>query len=103
MKQAARMQQQVDQTQRELASRTVEATVGGGAVKVAANCDGTLASIMAYLNEFFPGQVSLIDTTQMELQYIVEPTCTLSPTVLEAYLPKPMGVGIVVVADRERA
>ena len=45
MKQAARMQQQMEQIQTSLAQRTVEATSGGGAVKVVAKCDGTLASI----------------------------------------------------------
>ena len=41
MKQAARMQQQMEQVQAQLAARTVEATSGGGAVKIAAKCDGT--------------------------------------------------------------
>ena len=45
MKQAARMQQQMEQVQAQLAARTVEATSGGGAVKVVAKCDGTIASI----------------------------------------------------------
>ena len=45
MKQAQRMQQQMEQIQSDLATRTVEATAGGGAVKVVARCDGTLASI----------------------------------------------------------
>lgn len=45
MKQAARMQQQMEQVQSDLAARTVEATSGGGAVKVTAKCDGTIASI----------------------------------------------------------
>ncbi len=45
MKQAARMQQQMEQVQTALASRTVEATSGGGAVKVVARCDGTIASV----------------------------------------------------------
>jgi DNA-binding YbaB/EbfC family protein len=45
MKQAARMQQQLEQVQAQLATRTVEATSGGGAVKVVARCDGTIASI----------------------------------------------------------
>jgi DNA-binding YbaB/EbfC family protein len=45
MKQAARMQQQMEQAQAQLAARTVEATSGGGAVKVTARCDGTIASI----------------------------------------------------------
>ncbi|HNQ74468.1 MAG TPA: YbaB/EbfC family nucleoid-associated protein [Verrucomicrobiota bacterium] len=45
MKQAARMQQQMEQIQADLARRTVEATSGGGAVKVTARCDGSLAAI----------------------------------------------------------
>ena len=45
MKQAARMQQQMDQVQSELAARTVEGTSGGGAVKVTARCDGTLSAV----------------------------------------------------------
>ena len=45
MKQAARMQQQMETVQTALAARTVEATSGGGAVKVTAKCDGSLASI----------------------------------------------------------
>ena len=45
MKQAAKMQQQMEQTQAALAARTVEATSGGGAVKVIARCDGTVATI----------------------------------------------------------
>ena len=45
MKQAAKMQQQMEQIQASLATRTVETTSGGGAVKVSAKCDGSLASI----------------------------------------------------------
>jgi DNA-binding YbaB/EbfC family protein len=45
MKQAQRMQQQMEEVQSALAARTVEATSGGGAVKVTAKCDGTIASI----------------------------------------------------------
>ena len=45
MKQAARMQQQMEQIQADLAKRTVEASSGGGAVKVTAKCDGTIAAI----------------------------------------------------------
>ena len=45
MKQAAKMQQQMEQIQAQLAARTVEATSGGGAVKIVAKCDGTIASI----------------------------------------------------------
>jgi DNA-binding YbaB/EbfC family protein len=45
MKQAQRMQQQIERVQAELAVKTVEATSGGGAVKVTAKCDGSLAAI----------------------------------------------------------
>jgi len=45
MKQAARMQQQMETVQAQLAARMVEATSGGGAVKVVAKCDGSIASI----------------------------------------------------------
>lgn len=45
MKQAAQMQQKMETIQAQLAARTVEATSGGGAVKVVVKCDGTLASI----------------------------------------------------------
>ena len=45
LKQAQRMQQQMQTIQAELAVRTVEATSGGGAVKVTAKCDGSIAAI----------------------------------------------------------
>jgi nucleoid-associated protein EbfC len=45
VKQAARMQQQMEQIQAQLAARTVEATSGGGAVKVTARCDNSIAAI----------------------------------------------------------
>ena len=44
-KQALRMQQQMKEVQAQLAARTVDATSGGGAVKVTAKCDGTIAAI----------------------------------------------------------
>ena len=45
MKQAQRIQKQMEDVQANLAAKTVEATSGGGAVKVIAKCDGTLASV----------------------------------------------------------
>ena len=45
MKQAQRIQRQMEDVQSALAAKTVEATSGGGAVKVVAKCDGTVASI----------------------------------------------------------
>ena len=45
MKQAARLQEQMEKVQSDLANRTIESSSGGGAVKVVAKCDGSLASI----------------------------------------------------------
>ena len=45
MKQASRIQRQMEQAQTDLADRTVDATSGGGAVKITAKCDGTLKAI----------------------------------------------------------
>ena len=61
MKQAARMQQQMEKAQSDLASRTVEATSGGGAVKVVARCDGTLASIKVDPAAANPQDVQLLE------------------------------------------
>jgi len=61
MKQAARMQQQMEQVQNQLASRTVEATSGGGAVKVTAKCDGTLASIKIDPQALNPADAQLLE------------------------------------------
>jgi DNA-binding YbaB/EbfC family protein len=61
MKQAARMQQQVEQVQNDLARRTVEATSGGGAVKVVAKCDGTIASIKIDPQALSPADAQLVE------------------------------------------
>ncbi len=61
MKQAARMQQQMEQVQAQLAARTVEATSGGGAVKVVAKCDGTLASIKIDPQALNPSDAQLLE------------------------------------------
>ena len=45
MKQAMRAQQQAQETEAALAERTVEASSGGGAVKVTATCKGVLKSL----------------------------------------------------------
>ncbi len=58
--------------------------------------DGTNASIMAYLNQFFPGQVAMVDNQDMTVTYTVSPDVPIDTTTLAAYLPKPMGVGITV-------
>ncbi len=61
MKQAARMQQQMETIQAQLAARTVEATSGGGAVKVVARCDGTIASIKIDPQAVNPADAQLLE------------------------------------------
>ena len=61
MKQAQRMQQQIERVQAELAAKTVEATSGGGVVKVTAKCDGSLAAIKIDPAAVNPADVTLIE------------------------------------------
>jgi len=61
MKQAQRMQQQMEQVQAQLAVRTVEATSGGGAVKVTAKCDGSLAAIKIDPQAVNPADAQLLE------------------------------------------
>jgi|SRR5690242_1677922 DNA-binding YbaB/EbfC family protein len=61
MKQAARMQQQMEEIQNQLAQRTVEATSGGGAVKVVAKCDGSLGSIKIDPQALNPSDAQLLE------------------------------------------
>jgi nucleoid-associated protein EbfC len=61
MKQAQRMQQQIERVQSELAAKTVEATSGGGVVKVTAKCDGSLAAIKIDPAAVNPADVSLLE------------------------------------------
>jgi DNA-binding YbaB/EbfC family protein len=61
VKQAARMQQQMEQIKTQLAARTVETTSGGGAVKVVAKCDGSIVSIKMDPQAVNPADVSLLE------------------------------------------
>ena len=61
MKQAARMQQQMEQVQAQLAARTIEATSGGGAVKVVVKCDGTIASVKIDPQALNPSDAQLLE------------------------------------------
>jgi DNA-binding YbaB/EbfC family protein len=61
MKQAARIQRQMETVQNQLAAKTVEATSGGGVVKVVAKCDNTIASI-----KIDPQAVNPADTQLLE-------------------------------------
>ena len=60
-KQAARMQQQAEKIQAELAVRSVEATSGGGAVKVTAKCDGTISAIKIDPAAVNPADVQMLE------------------------------------------
>ena len=61
MKQAARMQQQMEQAQAQLAARTVEASSGGGAVKVVAKCDGSIAAIKIDPQALNPADAQIVE------------------------------------------
>jgi DNA-binding YbaB/EbfC family protein len=61
MKQAARIQRQMEDVQAQLAAKTIETTSGGGAVKIVAKCDGTLASIKIDPQAVVPADVQLLE------------------------------------------
>ena len=61
MKQAMRAQQQAEQVQAEMAERTVEATSGGGAVKVVARCDGSVQSIKVDPEALSPDDAEMLE------------------------------------------
>lgn len=61
MKQAARIQRQMEDVQNQLANQTVEGTSGGGAVKVVAKCDGTIASVKIDPAAMNPADAQLLE------------------------------------------
>jgi DNA-binding YbaB/EbfC family protein len=61
VKQAARVQKKIEEVQTQLAARTVEATSGGGVVKVVAKCDGSVASIKIDPQAINPGDAQLLE------------------------------------------
>jgi len=61
MKQATRMQRQMETVQQQLAARTVEATSGGGVVKAVARCDGSLAGLKIDPQAVNPADVQLLE------------------------------------------
>jgi DNA-binding YbaB/EbfC family protein len=61
MKQAARIQRQMEEVQSQLSARTVDATSGGGAVKIVARCDGTIASIVIDPQAVNPAETQLLE------------------------------------------
>jgi DNA-binding YbaB/EbfC family protein len=61
LKQAQKMQEQMQQVQEELAQREVEGTAGGGAVKAVAHCDGTLVAIKIDPKVVDPQDVEMLE------------------------------------------
>lgn len=67
------------------------------ALKIVLNSsDGTLYSIQQFLLNLLPGLVTVVDNKNMTLTYSINVNAPVSPTVIEPYLPKPMGVGIII-------
>lgn len=67
------------------------------ALKIILNSsDGTLASIQAFLAALLPGVVTVTDNTDMTLTYTITGNPPVDVTTLSAYLPKPMGVGLII-------
>jgi len=61
MKQAMKAQQQAAEMQTAMSDRTVEATSGGGAVKVVASCDGSVKSIKLDPETLDPEDVEMLE------------------------------------------
>lgn len=61
MRQAQRMQRQMEEIQTSLATRTVDGTSGGGAVKVTATCDGALKAVKIDPAAVSPDDVSMLE------------------------------------------
>ena len=60
MKQAQKMQQDIERIQKELADKTVEATAGGGAVKVVATCDKRIQEIEISPQAIDPDDIEML-------------------------------------------
>ena len=61
LKQAQKMQADMQRVQEELAQREVEGTAGGGAVKATARCDGSIASIKIDPTVIDPKDVEMLE------------------------------------------
>lgn len=61
MRQAQRVQQQMERVQQELATKTVEGTAGGGTVKVVARCDQSIASLTIAPEAVNPSDVAFLE------------------------------------------
>ena len=61
LKQAQKMQEQMQKVQEDLAAREVEGSAGGGAVKAVAHCDGSIASIKIDPKVVDPNDVEMLE------------------------------------------
>ena len=61
LKQAQKMQEQVQRVQEELAQREVEGSAGGGAVKAVARCDGSVVSVKIDPKVVDPQDVEMLE------------------------------------------
>ena len=61
LKQAQKMQEQMQRVQEELAQREVEGSSGGGAVKAVAKCDGSVVSIKIDPKVVDPKDVEMLE------------------------------------------
>ena len=61
LKQAQKMQEQMQRVQGELAQREVEGTSGGGAVKAVAKCDGSVVSVKIDPKVVDPKDVEMLE------------------------------------------
>ena len=60
MKQAQKMQKDMARIQEELAEMTVEATAGGGAIKVVATCDKKIRELILEPEVVDPGDIEML-------------------------------------------
>ena len=60
MKQAQKMQKDMERVQEELAEKTVEATSGGGMVKVVATCDKTIKELIIVPEAVDPDDIEML-------------------------------------------
>ena len=61
LKQAQKMQEQMQKVQGELAQREVEGTAGGGAVKAVARCDGSIVRVKLDPKVVDPTDVEMLE------------------------------------------
>ena len=61
LKQAQKMQRSIEALQADLDAREIEVAAGGGAVKVSAKCDGTIAAIKIDPKALNPSDAQLLE------------------------------------------